>query len=73
MPELPQISGAKAVKAFGKLGFYEVRQRGSHVVLKKEDHPLLLSVPMHDELRKGTLRALIRDSGFTVEQFCDQL
>ncbi|MDO8631109.1 MAG: type II toxin-antitoxin system HicA family toxin [Phycisphaerales bacterium] len=73
MSELPQVSGVKAVKAFGKFGFQEARQRGSHVILKKEGYPLLLSEPAHDELKKGTLRKLIRDSGLTVEEFCEQL
>lgn len=73
MPRLPRISGANAVKAFGKLGFCEVRQRGSHVILKKDDHPLLLSVPMHDKLKSGTLRTLIRDAGVTVEEFRKKL
>jgi len=70
MSELPVVSGAEAIKAFGKAGFYEARQRGSHVVLKKDGHPTLLTIPVHDELRAGTLRRSIRDSGLTVEQFC---
>lgn len=70
MSELPRISGHDAVRAFGHAGFEMVRQRGSHAILKKEAHPLLLSVPLHDELKRGTLRRLIRDSGLTVEEFC---
>lgn len=70
MSKLPRLSGAKAIEAFGKFGFQQARQRGSHVVLKKDGFPLLLSVPLHDELKKGTLRSLIRDAGITVDEFC---
>lgn len=70
MSELPSISGHDAVKAFGRAGFELARQRGSHAILKKEAHPVLLSVPLHDKLKRGTLRHLIRDSGLSVEEFC---
>jgi predicted RNA binding protein YcfA (HicA-like mRNA interferase family) len=73
MSELPKVSGKMAIKVFGHLGFHQARQRGSHVILKKEGYPFLLSVPLHDELRKGTLRKLISDSGSTVEEFCEKL
>ena len=56
MPELPRISGAEAIKAFRRAGFEKKRQRGSHVVLKKEGFPMLLSVPLHKELDRGILR-----------------
>jgi len=70
MSDLPQLSGAKAIKALGKAGFEQARQRGSHVVLKKDGFPRLLSVPLHGELKKGTLRSLIRDAELTVAEFC---
>ena len=73
MPELPQISGAEAIKAFRRAGFEKKRQRGSHVVLKKEGFPMLLSVPLHKELDRGILRSLIRDAELTVEDFVSNL
>ena len=73
MPELPRISGAEAIKAFGRAGFEKKRQRGSHVVLKKEGFPMLLSVPLHKELDRGILRSLIRDAGLTIEDFVSHL
>jgi predicted RNA binding protein YcfA (HicA-like mRNA interferase family) len=69
MPKLPVISGACAVKAFCHAGWRFDRQRGSHVVLLKDGHPASLSIPQHRELAPGTLRALIRASGLTVDQF----
>lgn len=70
MSELPVVSGEEAINAFCKAGFYAARQRGSHVVLKKEGHPNLVTIPLHDELKPGTLRRAIRDGGMTKEQFC---
>jgi len=72
MPPLPVISGREAVKAFQKLGFLFHHQRGSHIVLY---HPngRHLSVPDHKELDRGTLRALIRGAGVTVDDFVDLL
>jgi predicted RNA binding protein YcfA (HicA-like mRNA interferase family) len=69
MPKLPVISGADAVRAFEHGGWRQDRQRGSHVVLLKAGHVASLSVPQHRELAPGTLRALIRAAGMTVEEF----
>jgi predicted RNA binding protein YcfA (HicA-like mRNA interferase family) len=68
MAALPVISGRDAVKAFEKLGFVFHRQRGSHMILY---HPngRHLSVPDHRELDRGTLRALIRGAGVSVDEF----
>ena len=48
MPELPKISGKKAIKVFENLGFKVARQRGSHVVLRKDDCGCV--IPIHKEL-----------------------
>ena len=69
MPKLPVLSGAQAVKAFARAGWHLDRQRGSHVVLLKPGHVASLSVPQHRELAPGTLRALIRAAGLSVEEF----
>lgn len=70
MAELPVVSGREAVKAFGKVGYEADRQRGSHIILRQTEHPhRRLTVPDHKELRKGTLRALIRQSGLSIEEF----
>lgn len=66
---LPTVSGARAVRAFERSGWAVDRQHGSHVILKKSGSAHTLSVPLHDELRPGTLRSLIRKAGLTVEQF----
>ncbi|MFH0982864.1 MAG: type II toxin-antitoxin system HicA family toxin [Planctomycetota bacterium] len=69
MAHLPVISGAKAVRAFEKAGWRQDRQRGSHVVMLKPGCNVSLSVPQHREIAPGTLRALIRSAGMTVDEF----
>ena len=69
MPRLPVLSGAQVVRAFERAGWRVDRQRGSHAVLVKTGHIASLSVPQHREIAPGTLRALIRASGMTVEEF----
>lgn len=69
MAKLPVVSGADAVKAFERAGWDTDRQRGSHVILLKPGHIASLSVPQHAELAPGTLRALIRASGLSVDEF----
>ena len=73
MASLPSVSGARAVRTFQKAGWVKDRQHGSHVILIKPGHPASLSVPQHRELAPGTLRALIRASGMSVDQFVDLL
>ena len=64
------ISGAEAVKAFEKAGYEFDAQHGGHIIIRRADPPhRRLSVPNHKALAKGTLRALIREAGFTVDEF----
>jgi len=66
---LPVCSGAAAVRAFIKAGWVVDRQRGSHVMLKKDGSSVVLSIPQHRQLGKGLLRSLIADSGLSVAEF----
>jgi len=61
------------VKAFQKAGWQKLGQVGSHVVMSKPRVRVNLSIPQHKELSVGTLRALIRNSGLTVEEFLELL
>jgi len=56
MPELPIVSGSEAVKALQRLGFTVVRQKGSHVVLRKDMYGCV--VPNHREIKTGTLAGI---------------
>ncbi len=70
MTKLPQVSGTEVVRALRKLGYEKDHQRGSHIVLRQSSYPhRRIVVPEHDELAKGTLRAIIRELGLTVDQF----
>jgi predicted RNA binding protein YcfA (HicA-like mRNA interferase family) len=51
VPELPVISGQKAIKTLVKLGFVVVRQKGNHVFLQRENDTV--TVPLHNPLKKG--------------------
>ena len=69
--QLPVISGRKTMQALSKSGFELLRGRGkgSHMVMAKVDHPAILTIPDHRELDRGTLRAIIRQAGLTVDEF----
>lgn len=69
MSELPIISGMDCVKALKKLGFYSKRQEGSHVILRRDNPFTQTVVPDHKELDRGTLRAIIRQTGLSVDEF----
>ena len=60
--------------AFRRLGYEVDRQKGSHIILRHSHPPhRRLTVPDHREIAKGTLRALIREAGVTVEEFAQLL
>ena len=71
MARLPRLSGREVVKAFGRLGWEQARQTGSHVILVREGHPATLSEPNHKEVALGTLRSLIRSAGLAVAEFLE--
>ena len=56
MPEIPRMSGDEAIKVFIILGFQQVRHKGSHVVMRREEKGCV--VPRHKELAVGTLRPI---------------
>ena len=71
MPPLPILSGSEIVRVFEALGWQQVRQRGSHIILVKEGQIVTLSIPDHKEVARGTLRGLIRLAALTVAEFVD--
>jgi predicted RNA binding protein YcfA (HicA-like mRNA interferase family) len=70
MSTLPVISGRECVHALGRAGFYVKRQEGSHLILRRDDPLTQVVVPDHKELDRGTLRAIIRQAGMSVDEFC---
>lgn len=73
MSKLPVVSGAECVKALKQLGFVVTRQRGSHIILVREEPKTSITVPDHKELDRGTLRAIIRQADLTVDELVELL
>jgi len=73
MSKLPAISGRECVKVLVKKGFRFRRQVGSHIVLRRDDPFAQLVVPDHKELDRGTLGAIIRQAGMSVDEFLELL
>ncbi len=74
MNRLPVISGRTLVQVLEHRGFTLVRQRGSHMMLRRTEPPhTTVPVPDHKELRPGTLRGILRDVGMTVQELNDAL
>ena len=71
MPKLPRVSGAEVVRALGRLGFAVVRQRGSHIVLRRGSTGCV--VPNHRELKSGTLAGVLKEAGVSAEDFIEAL
>jgi predicted RNA binding protein YcfA (HicA-like mRNA interferase family) len=66
MPKLPILSGQDLVKALERLGFEQIRQRGSHIVLRRGSAGCV--VPMHKEVKTGTLAGVLRQAGVTQDE-----
>jgi len=74
-PKLPRISGEEAIRPLERFGFVAIRQRGSHVILKRQASKEEIScvVPLHRELAVGTLRGILRQARVTPEEFIESL
>ncbi|HSS52580.1 MAG TPA: type II toxin-antitoxin system HicA family toxin [Thermoanaerobaculia bacterium] len=71
----PSVSGEDVIRALSRLGFSVVRQRGSHVILRKDTEAGAIgcSVPAHKELAFGTLRGVLKQAGISIEEFLKSL
>ena len=69
MSKLPVISGTECVKALKQVNFLVERQRGSHIMMVREDPRVTVTEPDHHELDRGTLRSIIRQAGLSVDEF----
>ncbi|MCP5529871.1 MAG: type II toxin-antitoxin system HicA family toxin [Opitutaceae bacterium] len=67
MPKLPHLSGAEIIRALEHLGFVRTRQKGSHVIMRRGESGCV--VPLHREVKTGTLAGLLRQAGVTPEEF----
>lgn len=71
MPRFPHVSGTEAIAALERLGFVVIRQRGSHVVLRRAAVGCV--VPLHRELKVGTLAGVLKQAGVSVKEFVGAL
>ena len=67
MPKLPHVSGALAIRTLERIGFVKVRQSGSHVIMRLG--PKACVVPMHSEIKIGTLAGVLRQADVSPEEF----
>ncbi|MEO8514073.1 MAG: type II toxin-antitoxin system HicA family toxin [Ignavibacteria bacterium] len=70
MPKLPSVKPRELIKILNKLGYIEVRQKGSHKHFKKPENENLVTVPFHNkDIKQTTLRSIIKQSNLTIEEF----
>jgi predicted RNA binding protein YcfA (HicA-like mRNA interferase family) len=67
MPKLPVVSGDETIRVLVRLGFVEMRQRGSHVVLRRGTDGCV--VPKHRELNLGTLTGILKQANVSTDDF----
>jgi predicted RNA binding protein YcfA (HicA-like mRNA interferase family) len=79
MPKLPRVNAIKTIKALEKLGFVQMRQKGSHVIMKKQlkdDNNTQLGcvVPLHNKtLAVGTLKSILNQANVSIDEFTQVL
>ena len=73
MSKLPQVSGADVVRALQKVGFSIRRQHGSHIILRRDDPFAQTVVPNHRHIDRGTLRAILRQTGISPGELIELL
>ena len=75
MPRPPRVSGKDTIRALERLGFLQIRQQGSHIILKKQtpNGEIGCVVPLHRELALGTLKSIIKQAGIDLNEFIKNL
>ena len=74
MPKLPRLSGRELIRILELFGFLQIRQKGSHVILKKQtaDGSLGTVVPDHKELAEGTIRGILKQAQVSIDDFLEK-
>jgi len=81
VPKLPRVPAAEVIRALERLGFVQIRQRGSHVILKKQifdENQNVIEigcvVPLHKKtIAVGTLKSILNQAGVSVEELLENL
>jgi predicted RNA binding protein YcfA (HicA-like mRNA interferase family) len=71
VPKLPHLSGAEIIRSLERLGFTQIRQKGSHIILRRGSIGCV--VPLHREVKVGTLAGILRQAGVTPDEFIGNL
>lgn len=70
MPKTPIVSAIEVIKVLSKIGYDADHQTGSHIILRRREHPhKRLTVPNHKEIAKGTLKAILEEAELTIDEF----
>jgi len=67
LSKLPLLSWREVVKALTKAGFQVTRQKGSYLILLKNEY--VVPVPKHKDIKRGLLMEIIAEAGLTKEEF----
>jgi predicted RNA binding protein YcfA (HicA-like mRNA interferase family) len=67
LSKLPLLSWREVIKALNKIGYVVARQRGSHIILVKDER--VIPVPRHNQIKRGLLLEIIAEAGMTKEEF----
>jgi predicted RNA binding protein YcfA (HicA-like mRNA interferase family) len=73
MSKLPLLPARKIINALIRLGFVVHHQKGSHIVLKNSDGSKTIVVPDHQELDRGTLKAILKQTGIEIDDLVSVL
>jgi predicted RNA binding protein YcfA (HicA-like mRNA interferase family) len=75
MPKLPALKPQEVIRALNRAGFVLYRITGSHHHFDHPDHPeRVVTVPLHGrDIKRGTLRSIIKQAGLTADEFLDLL
>ena len=73
MSRLPQVSGPDVVRVLEQVGFVVRRQYGSHIMLRRDTPFAQTVVANHPQIDRGTLRAILRQTDLSVDEFTELL
>ena len=71
MLKLPLVSGTEVIRTLERLGFIVLRQKGSHIILRRG--PTGCVVPNHREIKTGTLSGILKQASVSAEEFIETL
>lgn len=68
MPKLPALKPQEVIRVLENVGFYKVRQKGSHLQMKRGN--LLVTIPIHSgDLNPGTVKSILRQAKLETNEF----